>query len=139
MPYGDYGRAHHPAVIADMNAAHLAFSLFDGANKNGSDPCYADPHPEDPANPTPDKAVADATRPAPCRTPSDRLAEAQNHWVSLTVDAHDPNVLTFEKHLIAATSRPTPHRRPSGKLQNNRIRMRAGFVRMRRDRMDSGR
>ncbi|GAA3348602.1 hypothetical protein GCM10020358_67660 [Amorphoplanes nipponensis] len=63
MPYGDYGRAHYPAVIADMNAAHLAFSLFDGDTKNGSEPCYADPHPEDPANPTPDKAVADATHP----------------------------------------------------------------------------
>ena len=63
MPYGDYGRAHYPALIADMNAHRLAFSVFDGDNKNGSEPCYADPHPEDPANPTPDKAVADATHP----------------------------------------------------------------------------
>jgi hypothetical protein len=63
MPYGDYGRAHYPAVIADMNKARLAFSVFDGDSKNGSEPCYADAHPEDPANPTPDKAVADATHP----------------------------------------------------------------------------
>jgi hypothetical protein len=42
MPYGDYGRAHHPAVIADMNAHNLAFSIFDGDTKNGSEPCYAD-------------------------------------------------------------------------------------------------
>jgi hypothetical protein len=46
MPYGDYGRAHYPAVIADMNRHRLAFSIFDGDNKNGSEPCYADPHPE---------------------------------------------------------------------------------------------
>jgi hypothetical protein len=63
VPYGDYGRAHYPALLADMNRAPLAFSLFDGDTKNGSEPCYADPHPEDPANPTPDKAVADATHP----------------------------------------------------------------------------
>jgi hypothetical protein len=63
MPYGDYGRAHYPAVITDMNANNLAFSVFDGDAKNGSEPCYADPHPEDPANPTPDKAIADATHP----------------------------------------------------------------------------
>jgi len=63
MPYGDYGRAHYPAVLADMNKVPLAFSVFDGDTKNGSEPCYADPHPEDPANPTPDKAVADATHP----------------------------------------------------------------------------
>ncbi|MDQ1644839.1 MAG: hypothetical protein QOJ50_1023 [Cryptosporangiaceae bacterium] len=42
MPYGDYGRAHYPAVIADLNAHHLAFSVFDGDLKNGSEPCYAD-------------------------------------------------------------------------------------------------
>jgi hypothetical protein len=60
MPYGDYGRAHYPAVIADINATKLAFSVFDGDTKNGSEPCYADPHPEDPANPTPDRAIADA-------------------------------------------------------------------------------
>jgi hypothetical protein len=63
MPYGDYGRAHYPAVLADLNKVPLAFSIFDGDTKNGSEPCYADPHPEDPANPTPDLAVADATHP----------------------------------------------------------------------------
>ncbi len=41
MPYGDYGRAHYPAVLRDMNSAHLAFSVFDGDIKSGSEPCYA--------------------------------------------------------------------------------------------------
>jgi hypothetical protein len=63
MPYGDYGRAHYPALITDMNEHRLAFSVFDGDNKNGSEPCYAEPHPEDPTNPTPDKAIADETHP----------------------------------------------------------------------------
>jgi hypothetical protein len=63
MPYGDYGRAHYPALIADMNRQKVAFSVFDGDSKNGSEPCYADPHPENPANPTPDLAVADAAHP----------------------------------------------------------------------------
>lgn len=63
MPYGDYGRTHYPAVIADMNSAPLAFSVFDGDSKNGSEPCYADPHPENLDNPTPEMAVADAAHP----------------------------------------------------------------------------
>jgi hypothetical protein len=63
MPYGDYGRAHYPAVLTSMNKAPLAFSIFDGDTKNGSEPCYADPHPENPADPTPDKALADAVHP----------------------------------------------------------------------------
>jgi hypothetical protein len=42
MPYGDAGRAQFPATIADMNSAKLAFSVFDGDIKNGSEPCYAD-------------------------------------------------------------------------------------------------
>ncbi len=42
MPYGDYGRSQFPAVLADMNRADLAFSVFDGDIKNGSEPCYAD-------------------------------------------------------------------------------------------------
>jgi hypothetical protein len=42
MPYGDAGRAQYPNVIADMNTQNLAFSVFDGDIKNGSEPCYAD-------------------------------------------------------------------------------------------------
>jgi hypothetical protein len=30
------------------------------------------------------------------------FGEAQNHWVSVTVDAHDPNIFTFHPHLVAA-------------------------------------
>lgn len=41
MPYGDTGRAQFPALLADMNTHDLAFSLFDGDMKNGSEPCYA--------------------------------------------------------------------------------------------------
>lgn len=68
MPYGDYGRAHYPAVLSDMNRDDLAFSVFVGDTKNGSEPCYADPHASDPANPTPENAVADATHPDVYRT-----------------------------------------------------------------------
>ncbi len=42
MPYGEYGRAQYPAVLADMNRADLTFSVFNGDIKNGSEPCYAD-------------------------------------------------------------------------------------------------
>ena len=63
MPYGNYGRAQVGNVVTDMNAHRLAFSVFDGDTKNGSEPCYAGPHPTAPDNPTPDKAVADATHP----------------------------------------------------------------------------
>lgn len=41
MPYGDYGRAQYPAVLRDLNSHDLAFSVFDGDIKNGSEPCYA--------------------------------------------------------------------------------------------------
>lgn len=41
MPYGDYGRAHYPAFLRDMNSEHLAFSAFDGDIKSGGEPCYA--------------------------------------------------------------------------------------------------
>lgn len=42
MPYGPLGRAQFPAVLADMNASRIAFSLFDGDIKNGSEPCLAE-------------------------------------------------------------------------------------------------
>ena len=60
---GAYGRQHFPAVLADINKKRVDFSVFVGDTKNGSDPCYADPHRSDPANPTPDMAVADASHP----------------------------------------------------------------------------
>ena len=86
MPYGDYGRAHYPAVIADINAAKLDFSVFDGDTKNGSEPCYADPHPEDPANPTPDLAVADATHVDVYKDSLRRFAQFQKPIVYLPGD-----------------------------------------------------
>ncbi|MDQ2791608.1 MAG: hypothetical protein M3Y73_18625 [Actinomycetota bacterium] len=46
-----------------MNRTNLAFSVFDGDSKNGSEPCYADPHPPAPGSVTPEMAVADATHP----------------------------------------------------------------------------
>ncbi len=30
------------------------------------------------------------------------FGEAQNHWVSATIDANDPNVFTFHQHLVTA-------------------------------------
>jgi len=44
MPYGDYGRRLYPNVLADLNSHDLAFSIFDGDTKNGSESCFADPH-----------------------------------------------------------------------------------------------
>jgi hypothetical protein len=39
MPYGDAGRQQFPRVIDEINAAHLAFTTFDGDIKNGSERC----------------------------------------------------------------------------------------------------
>jgi hypothetical protein len=62
-PYGSYGRSQIGNLISDINSQNLAFTVFDGDIKNGSEPCYADPHAESPDNPTPELAVADATHP----------------------------------------------------------------------------
>ena len=43
-PYGALGRGNYPRVLADINSASPAFTVFDGDTKNGSEPCYADPH-----------------------------------------------------------------------------------------------
>jgi hypothetical protein len=63
MPYGDVGRARYPAVIQDVNRSRAGFTVFVGDTKNGSEPCYADPHTPDPTAVTPDRAVADAAHP----------------------------------------------------------------------------
>ncbi len=39
MPYGDQGRAEYPAVLDSINHAKIAFSVFDGDLKNGSERC----------------------------------------------------------------------------------------------------
>jgi hypothetical protein len=40
MPYNTLGRAQYPALLADINAHHVAFSVFDGDLKAGGDgPC----------------------------------------------------------------------------------------------------
>jgi hypothetical protein len=40
MPYNALGKAQYPALLADINAAHVAFSAFDGDLKAGGDgPC----------------------------------------------------------------------------------------------------
>src|SRR5262249_54449733 len=40
MPYNALGRAEYPALLADINASHVAFSIFDGDLKAGGDgPC----------------------------------------------------------------------------------------------------
>src|SRR5215510_6910634 len=39
-PYNALGRAQYPALLADINASHVAFSVFDGDLKAGGDgPC----------------------------------------------------------------------------------------------------
>src|SRR5207248_346331 len=40
MPYNALGRAQYPNLLADINASHVAFSVFDGHLKSGGDgPC----------------------------------------------------------------------------------------------------
>jgi hypothetical protein len=40
MPYNALGRAQYPNLLADINASHVAFSVFDGDLKAGGDgPC----------------------------------------------------------------------------------------------------
>jgi hypothetical protein len=40
MPYNALGRQQYPALLADINAKHVAFSVFDGDLKAGADgPC----------------------------------------------------------------------------------------------------
>jgi hypothetical protein len=40
MPYNAAGRAQYPNLLADINASHVAFSVFDGDLKAGGDgPC----------------------------------------------------------------------------------------------------
>jgi hypothetical protein len=59
MPYADYGRGLYPNVLRDLNAHDLAFSIFDGDTKNGSESCFADAH-RTTATATPEGAVATA-------------------------------------------------------------------------------
>src|SRR5262249_12263863 len=37
MPYNALGRAQYPNLLADINASHVAFSVFDGDLKAGGD------------------------------------------------------------------------------------------------------
>src|SRR6476661_4380885 len=40
MPYNALGRSQYPALLANINASHVAFSIFDGDLKAGGDgPC----------------------------------------------------------------------------------------------------
>jgi hypothetical protein len=64
QPYGALGRGNYPRVLADINSASPAFTVFDGDTKNGSEPCYADPHAQHLLTPdsfTPEGAVADGS------------------------------------------------------------------------------
>jgi hypothetical protein len=64
QPYGAYGRTTFPNVLTEINAAKPAFTLFAGDTKNGSEPCYADPHAQQLLTPdsfTPENAVADGS------------------------------------------------------------------------------
>jgi hypothetical protein len=42
MPYGTAGRIEYPRLIADMNDAHVRFSIFDGDLKSGGDGACTD-------------------------------------------------------------------------------------------------
>ena len=77
VPYGDSGRAQFPALVDSINSHKLAFSVFDGDTKNGSEPCYADPHPTT-YTATPEKAVADANHPDVYKLALSRFAQFQD-------------------------------------------------------------
>ena len=42
MPYNALGKVQYPNLIADVNAAHIAFSVFDGDLKSGGDGACTD-------------------------------------------------------------------------------------------------
>src|SRR5262244_2405044 len=42
MPYGAAGRAEYPRLLADINNAHVKFSIFDGDLKAGGDGACTD-------------------------------------------------------------------------------------------------
>src|SRR5882757_2635367 len=42
MPYNALGKAQYPALLADINASHVAFSVFDGDLKAGGDGACTD-------------------------------------------------------------------------------------------------
>jgi hypothetical protein len=42
MPYNALGKAQYPALLADINAKHVAFSVFDGDLKSGGDGACTD-------------------------------------------------------------------------------------------------
>ena len=42
MPYGALGKAQYPALLDDINAHHVAFSVFDGDLKSGGDGACSD-------------------------------------------------------------------------------------------------
>ncbi|MCW2599854.1 MAG: hypothetical protein JWM02_1683 [Frankiales bacterium] len=89
MPYGDLGHANYPNVLADMNTSNLAFSVFDGDTKNGSDPCYAKAHSQQLLTPdsfTPENAVADATHPDVYHAALDSFAQLKDPVVYVPGD-----------------------------------------------------
>lgn len=77
VPYGPVGRAQFPALVDSINNAKLAFTVFDGDTKNGSEPCYADPHATTDTA-TPEKAVADADHPDVYKLALSRFAMLQD-------------------------------------------------------------
>lgn len=107
MPYGDYGRAHYPAVLRDMNSAQLAFSLFDGDIKNGSEPCYATFDGSAQAAGKPDVYRYALRRFNSLRTPV-VVVPGDNEWTDCDRTKIDPNFdanrrLAYERRLFYPT------------------------------------
>ena len=91
MPYADYGRRLYPNVLADLHRHELAFSIFDGDTKNGSESCFADAHPAT-ATATPEGAVSTAP------------------YAGLTGFAQGQDVYAYALDLFAQFVRPVVYR-----------------------------
>ena len=109
MPYGNVGRTQFPAVLTDMNASKLAFSLFDGDIKNGKEPCYADVDGSAAAAGKPDVYTYERDLLNTLRAPV-AFVPGDNEWTDCdrpatagpTFDASDR--LAYERTIFAATS-----------------------------------
>lgn len=90
QPYGALGRANFPNVLSAINGADPAFTVFDGDTKNGSEPCYADPHAQRLLTPdsfTPEGAVADgATKLDVYKSALDNFGKLKNPLVYVPGD-----------------------------------------------------
>jgi hypothetical protein len=89
MPYGALGKAQYPALLADINDHHVAFSVFDGDLEAGGDGPCSDENLYFPA-------LASFGKLARVET----FGSRNTHWVSATIDESNPNLFLFDPRLV---------------------------------------